>query len=392
MSQLGPREAPPPPIGEPATDALFPERFVPEEMHGLIEAEHLARYRWASACVDGCSVLDAGCGVGYGSLLLKAAGARHVTGVDIAQDAVDAASANAVAGVEFRRGDIAELPLKDASCDVAVCFEAIEHVNDQPRTLDELRRVLTPAGLLVISSPNRDVYQGGNPHHTHEYTPPELQAALSERFANVRLMRQQAWLLSMICDDRTLDEDDPGRPLDVSLRKLAGIAPGKETFTLALASDSELPEPAMLAMATDVQELADWRERARSAEEHLLRSEQATHAAGDSYASAQQAYEAAQQSYEATQQSYENALHAIETLERGHERNERELNRTSTLLAERNAALRLAANELTALRAQATGFQAGLAASSASMAILTSSRSWRITAPLRALGRLGRRP
>jgi SAM-dependent methyltransferase len=385
-------------MSEPAADALFPERFVPEEMHGLIEAEHLVRYRWASSYVDGCTVLDAGCGVGYGSLLLKAAGATHVTGVDIAKDAVEAARAQAVAGVEFRRGDIAELPLEDASCDIAVCFEAIEHVHDQPRTLDELRRALTPAGLLVISSPNRDVYQGGNPHHTHEYTPAELLDALSERFANVRLMRQQAWLVSMICDDGTLGEADPARPLDLALHKLSGVEPGKETFTLALASDGQLPDPPMMAMATDLHELADWRDRARSAEEHLRHSEQATRDAGDSYASAQQAYVAAQEAYMTAQEAYataqaayENALGTIETLERGQERDERALSRTSTLLAERNAALRLAAAELTALRTQAAELEAKLAASSASLEILTSSKSWRITAPLRALGRLGHR-
>ncbi len=371
-------------MSEHVTDSLFPERFVPGDMHGLIEAEHLARYRWASTCVAGLRVLDAGCGVGYGSLLLRAAGAAHVTGVDIAREAVETARARAVAGVEFLCGDISALPLEDASCDVTVCFEAIEHVDDQPRTLDELRRVLTPAGLLIISSPNRDVYQEGNPHHTREYSPGELLAALSERFANVRLERQQAWLASIICDDETLAEADPGRPLDIDLRKLAGMDPGRETFTLALASDDELPEPGMMAMVTDAAELSDWRERARSAEEHLVRSEQAARDAAGSYASAEEAYQSAQR-------SYENALAAIATLEREHERDERELNRASTLLAERNAALRLAAEELTALRVKAAELEASLAASSASMAILTSSKSWRLTAPLRALGRMSRR-
>jgi SAM-dependent methyltransferase len=359
------------------TDALFPERFVPGEMHGLIEAEHLARYRWASACVAGLRVLDAGCGVGYGSLLLRAAGATHVTGVDLSREAVQAANARAVAGVEFVCGDISALPLEDASCDVTVCFEAIEHVDNQPLTLDELRRVLTPDGLLIISSPNRDVYQEGNPHHTHEYAPGELLGTLSERFANVRLQRQQAWLASIICDDATLAEDDPGQPLDIDVRKIAGMNPGKETFTLALASDRELPDPGMMAVLTDTAELSDWRERARSAEEHLMRSEQATRDAADAYASAQR--------------SHETALTAIATLERAHERAERELNRASTLLAERNAALRLAAQELTALRVKAAELETSLAASSTSMAILTSSKSWRLTAPLRALGRMSRR-
>jgi SAM-dependent methyltransferase len=371
-------------MSEPTTDTnLFPERFVPEEMHGLIEAEHLARYRWASAYVAGRRVLDAGCGVGYGSLLLRAAGAAHVTGVDIAQEAVDAACERG-SDVEFVRGDISALPLEDASYDVAVCFEAIEHVQDQTRALDELRRILTPTGLLVISSPNRNVYQEGNPHHTREYTPDELRDALSKRFANVRLERQQAWLLSMICDDETLSRSDPERPLAVDMRKVAGVQPGLETFTLALAGKLQLPAPTATAMVTDLDELSTWRKRARSAEEHLVRSEQATIAAADSYVSANEAYASAQK-------SYENALAALETVQRENERNDRERSRANILLAERNAALRLAADELTSLHARTAGLETRLATSDASLATLIGSNSWRITAPLRALARLRRR-
>lgn len=250
-------------------DALFPERFVPGAMHGLIEAEHVARYRWVSTCASGHSVLDAGCGLGYGSLLLRAAGASAVTGVDIAEQTIHTAREQAGEGVQFLVGDISALALPDASFELAVCFEAIEHVQEQARALDELRRVLTPDGLLAISSPNRDVYQEGNPHHTHEYTPEELRSALRERFTNVRLERQQAWTASMISGDETLQQDDPARALDVEVRKVAATNPGRELFTVALASDAQLPHPRPLAIISDLGELTAWRERARSAEDHL---------------------------------------------------------------------------------------------------------------------------
>ncbi len=81
-------------LGSPPRSVLAapPERFVPEELGGtLLAAEHLARYWWASGAAAGADVLDAGCGVGFGTKLLVEAGARSATGVDIAEEAVAAA-------------------------------------------------------------------------------------------------------------------------------------------------------------------------------------------------------------------------------------------------------------------------------------------------------------
>ena len=55
------------------------ERFVPDVMRcTLVEAEHLARYRWAAQFARGRRVLDAGCGTAYGSELLATEGAAEV--------------------------------------------------------------------------------------------------------------------------------------------------------------------------------------------------------------------------------------------------------------------------------------------------------------------------
>ena len=73
-----------------------PERFVPAEMHGqLVEAEHLARYLWATRFAAGRRVLDAGCGMGYGSVLLAAAGAESVEGVDASEAVIAVAEEQA---------------------------------------------------------------------------------------------------------------------------------------------------------------------------------------------------------------------------------------------------------------------------------------------------------
>src|SRR5689334_16675248 len=125
-----------------------PERFVPDEMRGqLIEAEHVARYVWASSIASGRRVLDAGCGVGYGTAILAGAGAASARGVDVAEGVLEAVRAQMPAAVELDVGDVGDLPYGDASFDLVVCFEVIEHVSDQAAALDEIARVLGPGGV-----------------------------------------------------------------------------------------------------------------------------------------------------------------------------------------------------------------------------------------------------
>ena len=133
-------------------------------MHGqLIEAEHIARYNWAASLARGKRVLDAGCGSGYGSELLHRGGAAEVVAVDVSPEVIEAVAANAADGVVCEVADIAALPYPEASFDLVVCFEAIEHVEEPDAVLDQFARVLRPDGLLVISSPNRAHYMPGTP-------------------------------------------------------------------------------------------------------------------------------------------------------------------------------------------------------------------------------------
>lgn len=163
----------------------------------LIEAEHQVRYRFASAVAGGRRVLDAGCGVGWGSLLLHEAGAAGVTGVDISDEALADAAARAP-DVGFVRADLQALPFGDDAFDLVTCFEAIEHVADPHRALDELRRVLAPTGILLVSSPNPHVYRAGNPFHVHEFEPSELLAEVGKRFAQAVVWAQHGHVGSVL--------------------------------------------------------------------------------------------------------------------------------------------------------------------------------------------------
>lgn len=243
---------------EAAAHDLTPERYVPGEMRGqLVEAEHLARYWWASRFAGDRRVLDAGCGTGYGTSMLDNAGARSVAGLDISEAALGAAREALDGNAVLERGDVAEMPFPDGTFDLVVCFEVIEHVEDTERVLDELRRVLAPDGLLLISSPNRREYPSGNPHHVHEYVPEEFQAVLGRRFAHVALLRQQAWVASIVFDDASFAASEL-EELEVQLGKVVGRRPGEETFTVALASEVELPDQTALGVVTSAMELRRW--------------------------------------------------------------------------------------------------------------------------------------
>jgi SAM-dependent methyltransferase len=176
--------------------AFTGERFLPA-CTGEIAYEHWHRYAFARRFVAGKRVLDAACGEGYGSALLGEA-AASVVGVDI--DGPTIAHAGSRYGsdgrVRFIEGSCTELPLPDASIDVVVSFETIEHLReeDQPRMVAEFARVLSPGGIVVISSPNKRLYSDErnyvNEFHSHELYRDGLARLLTPAFSAQRWHHQ----------------------------------------------------------------------------------------------------------------------------------------------------------------------------------------------------------
>jgi O-antigen biosynthesis protein len=265
--------APLPASRDEREDVFFGEDMVPlEHRRPNTAPEHQARYRWAASLLHGRSVLDVGCGTGAGSALL-AEHAREVAGVDSSPPFVATATARHGERVEFRVGDASLLPFGDAEHDAVVCFETIEQVADLRSALEEMKRVLRPDGLLLISCANHGIYPPGNPLHRLELTSDEFRAAVERCFSNVVLQRQHRYQASLLGEDAVLALDDPAEPLEAELTKIVGTAPGRELYAVVLASDGELP-PAQsrIALGGDVDQdeqrrlTASWRERAVYAE------------------------------------------------------------------------------------------------------------------------------
>jgi 2-polyprenyl-3-methyl-5-hydroxy-6-metoxy-1,4-benzoquinol methylase len=174
-------------------EAGHPERIVPDETDSGVVALHLKRYVFAERWAAGSRVLDAACGVGYGSHRLAQV-AREVVGVD-ANDAALAYARSRYphANLAFQHADVTQLPFDDSSFDLVCSFETIEHVDHPEAALDEFARVLTENGLLVISTPWADetTRAPANPHHRIELSREDFAAALATRFAMVEIYGQR---------------------------------------------------------------------------------------------------------------------------------------------------------------------------------------------------------
>jgi len=171
---------------------LTGERTIPDlDIENYWFRRHQVVYQRLAPRCAGRDVLEAGCGEGYGADLIAGV-ARRVVAVDYDETAV-AHVRDRYARVQVMQANLADLPLPDASVDVVVNFQVIEHLWDQAQFVSECARVLRSSGLLMVSTPNRITFSPGrdtpiNPFHTRELNAEELtQLLLDAGFAEVSM-------------------------------------------------------------------------------------------------------------------------------------------------------------------------------------------------------------
>ncbi len=168
---------------------------------GITVFEHVNRYIFAANFVKNKIILDAACGTGYGSNYLSNY-ATTVYGIDIDDETIEKnKKIYNKNNLIFSIGSIYNLPYNDNMFDVIVSFETIEHVDDGNKVLSEFKRVLKSDGILIISTPNKQINIDRrliNPFHKQEYFENEFRELLLNYFTNIIINYQSNYFTNII--------------------------------------------------------------------------------------------------------------------------------------------------------------------------------------------------
>jgi SAM-dependent methyltransferase len=152
-------------------------------------------YKYASKKVKGKSVLDFGCGGGYGTEYLARFTQKNVFGFDIDQKVIkdNRRFFSGIKNLSFENRKS-----KLGKFDVIVCFQVIEHLENknQFRLLKEIKKkYLKRKGIFLLSTVNKHLSsyklkKPMMPFHSYEYTPEELEEELAKLFPQIKIYGQ----------------------------------------------------------------------------------------------------------------------------------------------------------------------------------------------------------
>jgi SAM-dependent methyltransferase len=147
----------------------------------------------ALSTVSGGRVLDVATGEGQfiRSLVAHLLDYQDITGIDTVEPTGATGSPFQAENVRFVQMDAAHLAFEDESYDTVTLSSSLHHLEDIPRCIAEIKRVLKPGGQLIIRETHRDVHSA--PQRTdrdlHHWVA-EIDTAFGERH-NLTFARQE---------------------------------------------------------------------------------------------------------------------------------------------------------------------------------------------------------
>ena len=154
----------------------------------LLYLRHIFAYEFAKDQISkNSSVLEMGCGEGYGTSLLSAQ-VTEITGLDVDENAVNhAQNKYGSSNCKFTWYDGRKIPFQDNSFDAVISFQVIEHVQDDKNFVAEIYRVLKNKGIFIVTTPNSTLrlkpgQKPWNKFHLREYSPDHLKDLLKSQF------------------------------------------------------------------------------------------------------------------------------------------------------------------------------------------------------------------
>lgn len=166
--------------------------YAPYPASSRLRERHRLAYRWTPPRRR--ALLDAGCSWGD-STRWYARKAERTAGIDVDAGTV-AAARRRYPEIDFRTGRLEALPFESGAFDAVVCCDVLEHVGDELAALDELYRVLSPGGTLVLSTPNAGLFSFMDPVNYPKRVAPLLERlapALYERLPAVTAGEKPWW-------------------------------------------------------------------------------------------------------------------------------------------------------------------------------------------------------
>lgn len=165
-------------------------------VYGYDTVDHLHRYAIALEFIQNKKVVDIACGEGYGSSLISKY-AENVVGIDIDKKTIsDAIEKYKNPNLRFVVGSADLIPIDSKSIDVVVSFETLEHHDKHVEMYSEIKRILKPDGLLIISSPDKKYYSELknriNPFHVKELYIEEFREITTSFFKYVSIYFQKS--------------------------------------------------------------------------------------------------------------------------------------------------------------------------------------------------------
>jgi len=168
------------------------ERILPVENGeiSLVFSRHKFAYEYVQQYVENKTVIDVGCGTGYGCKII-ANKAKLVYGIDHDKETIAFCQKHFLTpNIKYIKMDANSLNL-DRKFDVAVTFQAIEHMPNLEAFIKKLKEIVNLGGFIFISTPNVKLdkkQKKANPFHLNEMSFDQFHKLLADNFSNFELL------------------------------------------------------------------------------------------------------------------------------------------------------------------------------------------------------------